>query len=612
MKQKVESRNPWAWVPSLYFTEGIPYVLVITVSVIMYKRLGMSNTDIALYTSWLYLPWVIKPFWGPLVDLIKTKRLWIIVMQLFVGAGLAGIAFTIPADNYIRYTLAFFWLLAFSSATHDIAADGFYMLALDQHTQTFFVGIRSTFYRFAMITGQGLLIMLAGHLETSTGLPPIDIQIHSKSEAQTVQHFQPDSIIFPSAKEFSVLCSQRQLTVEIKTFPKAAADSLIKLAKDWNIKNNFYAEEKVIKDTSWWERNVTFPIDQWVKKIAADQPVKPKISGNIAYVFFKLNEAPTGKYIVTFTWESGDKSISLAEGGRYTFTSENWNIPAVAAIQLDSRLKSESSSDFQIRSGNFAAAWNYTFIGICAIFLLFAVYHKFILPYPASDKASLQEVNLKNFIREFLTTFKLFFQRDRIWLMIAFLLIYRFGEAQLVKMASPFLLDPRDIGGLGLTTGQVGFVYGTVGILALTIGGLTGGFLAAKNGLRFWLWWMFLAINIPHILYIYLSFAQPSNFIIINLCVAGEQFGYGFGFTAYMLYMIYISDGPYKTAHYALTTGFMALSMMIPGMFSGYIQAITGYKLFFVWILLTMLPGLFIVLALRKTINPDFGKKAVK
>ena len=164
--------SPWAWIPTLYFAEALPYVAVMTVSVVMYKRLGISNTDIALYTSWLYLPWVIKPFWSPFVDLLKTKRWWVTAMQLLIGAGLAGVALTIPGPHFFQATLALFWLMAFSSATHDIAADGFYMLALTPHEQSMYVGIRSTFYRIATIAGQGLLIMLAGYLETSTGRIP--------------------------------------------------------------------------------------------------------------------------------------------------------------------------------------------------------------------------------------------------------------------------------------------------------------------------------------------------------------------------------------------------------------------------------------------------------
>ncbi len=423
-KEKPAFRNPWAWVPSLYYAEGIPYVVVMTVSVLFYKRMGISNAEIALYTSWLYLPWVIKPLWSPIVDILKTKRLWIVTMQLIVGAGLGGIALSIPAPNYFKYSMAFFWLLAFSSATHDIAADGFYMLGLSQKDQSFFVGIRSTFYRLAMITGQGILIMLAGYFET--------------------------------------------------------------------------------------------------------------------------------------------------------------RVPRIAV------------------------AWSYTFYILAGLFLAFFVYHKFILPYPKVDMPAVRD-NSKSFFNDFFKTFILFFKKPNIGITIAFLLIFRFGEAQLIKLAQPFLIDPRSAGGLGLSTEEIGFVYGTIGVLGLTLGGIVGGFLASRDGLKKWLWWMFAAINIPHLLYIYMSYAQPSSFIIINLCVAGEQFGYGFGFTAYMLYMIYTSEGNFKTAHYAICTGFMALSMMIPGMFSGWIQEQLGYQHFFIWIFLTMIPGYFIVKLIP--IDPEFGKK---
>lgn len=422
--KKATYRNAWAWVPSLYFAEGIPYIVVMTVSVIMYKRMGISNTDIALYTSWLYLPWVIKPLWSPVVDLLKTKRFWIFFMQLFVGAGLAGVALTIPGSDFFRYTLAFFWLLAFSSATHDIAADGFYMLGLSSHDQAWFVGIRSTFYRIAMITGQGLIVIVAGHLETT--------------------------------------------------------------------------------------------------------------SQNISY------------------------------------------------------------------------AWSITFFILAALFLVFCIYHYFILPYPAVDVVRAKEES-KNFFKEFGLTFVSFFKKKKIGIAIGFLLLYRFAEAQLVKIASPFLLDTREVGGLGLSTEEVGFVYGTVGIIALTLGGILGGFLAAKKGLKYWIWWMVLAINVPDLVYVYLSYALPENFLIINVCVAIEQFGYGIGFTAYMLYMIYISEGESKTAHFALTTGFMALGMMIPGMFSGWIQENIGYQHFFIWVCIATIPAFIITKFVD--IDPAFGKK---
>ena len=424
MKNKREERNPWSWVPSLYLAEGFPYVVVMTVSVIMYKRLDISNTEIALYTSWLYLPWVIKPFWSPIVDLLKTKRFWIIIMQFFIGVGLAGVALTLPTEKFFQYTLAFFWLLAFCSATHDIAADGFYMLGLKEHQQSYFVGIRATFYRIAFLAGQGLLIILAGQIEES--------------------------------------------------------------------------------------------------------------------------------------------------------------------------------------SGNIPFAWMITFFILAGLFIIFLVYHLFILPHPKSDSPR-EDVQLKHFVNEFLRTFVSFFKKKEILLIISFILLYRLAEAQLVKMALPFLIDPKDAGGLALTTSQVGVVYGTVGIIALSLGGILGGIAASRQGLKFWIWWMLIAINLPDLVYVYLAVTQTSNFILINICVAVEQFGYGFGFTAFMLYLIYISEGEFKTAHFAIATGLMALGMMLPGMISGMIQEELGYLNFFIWVCLSTIP----VFIITKFVNidPSFGKK---
>ncbi|MGD8782098.1 MAG: AmpG family muropeptide MFS transporter [Ignavibacteria bacterium] len=418
--------NPWAWVSTLYYAEGLPYVIVMTVSVIMYKRLNISNTDIALYTSWLYLPWVIKPIWSPFVDIIKTKRFWIITMQVIIGTALACVALTIPADNFFRYTLAFFWLLAFSSATHDIAIDGFYMIGLSKHEQTLFVGIRSTFYRIAMITGQGLLVILAGYFEE----------------------------LFP---------------------------------------------------------------------------------------------------------------------------------------------------------GNIKHAWTITFLIIAAVFIVLFIYHRIILPKPINDKPA--SVNSRNIINDFVKTFSLFFKKKQIGVILGFLLLYRLGESQLVKLASPFLLDSADAGGLGLSTSEVGFVYGTVGLISLSIGGILGGYVASKKGLKYWIWWMLVAINLPNSVYIYLSSVLPDSFLIVNICVAIEQFGYGFGFTAYMLYMIYISDGDHKTSHFAIATGFMALGMMLPGMVSGWIQEQIGYQSFFMYVLLTTIPAFIITKFID--IDPKFGIKKV-
>lgn len=423
-KEKTEKRNPWFWVPSLYYAQGIPYVVVMTVSVIMYKRLDISNTDIALYTSWLYLPWVIKPLWSPFVDIIGKKRNWIIFMQLLVGGGLAGVALTLPLSNFFQYSLAFLWILAFSSATHDIAADGFYMLGLTQKDQAFFVGIRSTFYRLSMITGQGLLVILAGFLENSTGSIPI--------------------------------------------------------------------------------------------------------------------------------------------------------------------------------------AWSITFFVLAGLFGLFFIYHKFILPYPKTDVSARKDES-SPIMAEFVKTFAAFFKKKNIGIILGFILLYRLAESQLVKIAAPFLLDSREVGGIGLTTSEIGLVYGTIGVACLTIGGIIGGIVIAKHGLKFWLWPMIIAINLPDLVYVFLAYTQYSNLWVVSLMVGIEQFGYGFGFTAYMLYLIYISDGEYKTSHYAIATGFMALGMMIPGMWSGWLQELIGYQNFFIWICIATIPG-FIMAKLVK-IDPEFGKK---
>jgi len=423
MSADVAKQNRWTWIPSLYFAEGLPYIAVMAVSVIMYKKLEISNAEIAFYTSWLYLPWIIKPLWSPLVDIFKTRRLWIVAMQLLIGAGFAAIALSIPGDSFFRYTLAAFWLLAFSSATHDIAADGFYILALNDHEQAWFVGIRNTFYRVAMITGQGLLVMLAGSLEERTS-----------------------------------------------------------------------------------------------------------------------------------------------------------NVPL---------------------------AWSIVFLLLAAVYIVLFAWHTRVLPKPDSDTPG-DIQSPRAVLAQFFETFSLFFRKKDIGKILAFLMLYRIAESQLVKLASPFLLDGRDTGGLGMTTTELGFVYGTVGTLMLTIGGLAGGFLAARQGLKYWLWWMVAAINLPNAVYIFLAFLQPDNIMLINVAVGVEQFGYGFGFTAYTLYMLYVARGAHSTAHFAICTGFMALGMMLPGMVSGYIQELLGYQYFFVWVLVVTIPSFFVVA--RIPLDADFGR----
>jgi len=606
-----KQRSPWFWIPSLYFAEGIPYVVVMTVSVIMFKKLGISNADITLYTGWLYLPWVIKPLWSPMVDLLKTKRWWIIIMQLIIGAALGGIALAIPLPVFFKATLIFMWLLAFSSATHDIAADGFYMLGLNEHQQAYFVGIRSTFYRIAMITGQGFLIMLAGFFETSTGLPPIEIT------AMAGPSFAKE-IVLPEVPQnaettngesyFAVFPQKAELSTQ--NIPTYQLDSIRKVVSTYNLENGFVLNQIALaKEVSWWSKHVSIPLKEFLKKYFGVK--KPVIdgktpTGNVSVVAVKLSSKPekNEELVMNFDFKRGDKSLRLLEGERLMFNATNFEKPAYLLFQCDQKLTRPSEAVFKGISGNLHLAWSMTFIILVAMFIMFSVYHRLILPHPASDK---QFAERQNLFKEFFKTFSSFFRRKDIGLIISFLLLYRLGESQIVKMAPLFMLDSRQLGGLGLTTGQVALIYGTFGILALTTGGILGGLAAAKKGLKYWIWVMALTINIPHLVYVYMSYFQPENQWIIGLCVVIEQFSYGFGFTAYMLYMIYIADGEHKTAHFAIATGFMALGMMLPGMFSGWLQDLIGYQHFFVWVMLCMIPGLIPVFFVK--IAPEFGIK---
>lgn len=400
--------NPWYWVPPLYLTEGIPYVLIITVSVIMYKNLGVDNSDIGLYTSFLYLPWVLKPFWSPFVDLYGTKRKWFLAMQLVLSIAFLGVGLSLPTNQFFIISLAFFWLASFASATNDIASDGFYLLALKEDQQSFFIGLRSTFYRVAMVTGQGLFVIFAGYLE--------------------------------------------------------------------------------------------------------------------------------------------------------------------------------------VKYGDNTKAWSLTMVMIAALMFVLTLVNLLVTPNVEKAKDYIKEESLT-----FWKVFESFFRKKEIWTALAFILFYRLGESQLVKMASPFLLDSREVGGLALSTSDVGLIYGTFGIIALSLGGIIGGVVISKDGLGKWMLPMILALNVPNFFYYVLAYFQPESAFYAGAVVVIEQLGYGFGFAAFMMYLIYVSEGPSKTSHYAIATGFMALGMMLPGMASGFIQEALGYPGFFVWIVIAAFPGILMV-----------------
>lgn len=439
--------HPWAWVPSLYFAEGIPYFIVNVISVTLFKRLGMSNGDLALYTSLLYLPWVIKPLWSPVVDVFKSKRWWILVMQAIITVSFALLALSVSPDVF-GLSLVIFYVIAFASATHDIAADGFYMLALGEQEQSLFVGIRSTFYRISSVFGQGVIVVVAGLLEERMGS-------------------------IPSAWKVTLLLC-------------GALFSLL---------------------TLWHCRSL------------------PKVERNLAGVH--------------------DSDRKSADAG---------SMEAKAADEMPEP---------------------------CV---------------PAGGKSAVHRGGWGDMWR----VWKTFFMKDGVWLALAFMLLYRLPEALSVKMLTPFLLDPPEAGGLGLSTAQSGLVYGTAGVIALTIGGILGGVYAARKGLRKSMWIMALSLALPCAVYLFLALVQPERMWIVYACVVLDQFGYGFGFTAYMLYMMKFAEGEFVTSHYAICTAFMALSMMIPGLFAGWMQEALGYVGFFIIVMICCLATVFVTLFVRR------------
>jgi len=617
--EQTKKRSPWAWIPTLYFAQGLPYVAVMTISVIMYKRLGMSNTDIAIYTGWLGLPWVIKPFWSPFVDLIKTKRWWTLTMQWIVAIALAGIAFTIPTDFYVQFTLAIFMIMGFASATHDIAADGFYMIALDEHEQSFYVGIRSTFYRIATVVGQGLLVILAGVIEMNTGLEPLEMQmVVNPDQAVTVASLPPSvqtvregdaRFVASLPQSVSVLAADSAITADGKMIPLS---ELIAHVNRHNADAGFtepveQAAASAVKEQEYGA------FRQWIKNTFGEERpasgVAPK-GANIAVAAVKLaGDLPAGEEkILIVNFADGDQSIRLAGDTRLVFNSENKDKTAYIAFIIDPKIKSTVTATFRGTSGNIPMAWTMVFVVLSVFFFIVVIYHTWALPVPASDKRA-GDASAKGIVTGFVDAFKTFFTKFPVWQTVAailFMLLYRFPEAQLTKIIQPFLLDPVDKGGLGLTTGEVGIVYGTVGIIGLTIGGIIGGIVAAKGGLRKWLLPMAWSMSLTCLTFIYLAYVQDHSLLTVNICVFIEQFGYGFGYTAYMLFLIYYSEGKFKTSHYAICTGFMALSMMT-GMIAGWIQETIGYRHFFVWTIICCIATIGVSMIIK--VDPGFGKK---
>jgi len=605
---QVKKRNPWSWVPSLYFAEGIPYTVVMVVSVVMYKMLGISNTDIALYTSLLYLPWTLKPLWSPIVDNLKTKRWWILVMQFILGILFACIALTIPTDNFFKISIAFLWLMAFTSATHDIAADGFYMIGLDEGDQALFNGIRSAFYRVAMLMGQGVFIILVSVLINASGMDKVTIRVNAVKNDTEITTVNPENFDFSEKPgEIHLISNPKELNIPIKRVSTVYADSVIAAAKAWNVAQGQPDLEREAEIKQQARTGGPSGLEIWLRKnFGVKKEVVTEHAGNVGIVYFHLSKPPEGDkpVVVTFGQDKGDKSIKLVDTIRFEFTRENWNKPVMAVIQLDKALNEESAAWFDAESGNVKMAWTVLFFCLGGIFFIFWLAHKYTLPAVETEH---KEESVGKAVKDFLGTFASFFRKKGIALAIVFLLLFRLGESQLVKLSAPFMLDSVESGGLGLTAGEYGLTYGTIGLIFLTLGGILGGMAVSKHGLKKWIWWFAIMINIPNAVYIFLSYMQPDSLWVIVPCVAFETFGYGFGFTAYMMFMIYISRGAYKTSHYAICTAFMALGMMLPGMISGWLQEIIGYQHFFIWVVIATIPG-FILLKFLD-IDPEFGIK---
>ena len=464
-----------------------------------------------------------------------------------------------------------------------------------------------------MVFGQGILVIFAGIIQDHTGLAKVDLHVAAKPGAALVQTAAPKTFsATPLEGDLRIVADPDLVEIAPETRPKDEAKALIALVKTNNLDHGFYGVQKKAAASSSWLDKFFESMGAPFKAFGAtlepllrshfgpEKLAKSDIVGNLGVAALHLSIPPGHDGVVTLGSRVGfglgsdaDKSFSIAEGSRFIFNDQNWNQPAMAVVQLDPKVKDAVSAAMEIRSGNIPLSWSITFVLLAALFVIFSIYHFFVLPYPIGDKPG-DIHSLATFWGKFFRTFRDYFAKDHIGRLLLFLLFYRFAEAQLVRMVPLFLLDARDAGGLALTTSQLGFVYGTVGIAALTCGGLLGGMVAAKQGLKFWLWWMVLAIHLPDAVFVYLAHALPDNFWIINLCVAVEQFGYGFGFTAYMLYMIYIARGEHATAHYAICTGFMALGMLLPGLFSGWwLQEIIGYRHFFIWALMSTRPWIF-------------------
>lgn len=644
--------TPLAWVPSVNFAQGLQYAIVVQLILIVFFTMGLPLGDTLFWVGLLQLPWVLKPLWGPLIDRYWTKRSWTIAMQGLVGLSFAATAgcLLLPGEtelfgtvypNFFLSALVFLFLVAFAAATHDIACDGFYMMGLSQRKQAFYVGVRSTAFRIALIFANGILLWGAGYIQDRTGLPSQDAEVRVLVDA-----------------EVPPLGSQLR-----EAPPPGEGQAII-----------------------------------------IDPPQLLAAPGESTSFTVRLADPPRDgrQVVVLFRFVGGESSISVQrEHERLVFNGDNWEEGISVPVSVDERIRMDSSAQFRATAGNIPFSWAVVLLVSAAVFGFFFLFHQFAMPHPASDRVytepkpfflvpvfwlfvtiavpwaffygvfhfllgalrepftallygvgeltSLQEKGLGfkfNAVRflvlillglvllrvgttsrlllggfrfasrrsgvGFAEVFETFFGKKRMLATLGFLLTFRLGEAQLAQVKNPFLIDSLENQGIAMTLGQLGFSNSAVYLVALTVGGLIGGFIIARFGLRQVIWYMVAAMHLPNLLYIWLAVAQPDvttawGLTVTNAVIGIESFGYGFGFAAFLMVMIMAADGPFKTAHYALCTGFMALGMMIPGMWSGYLAELVGYPVFFSLVMVFTIPGLLFIPFLP--IDPDFGRR---
>jgi PAT family beta-lactamase induction signal transducer AmpG len=407
--ENLKKRHPATWVPSVYFAMGLPFVAIAAASSLMFKNLGISDSQIAFWTSLIMLPWTLKPLWSPILEMFKTKKHFVVATQLVTGITFALVALSLPLPNFFTYSIALMAVIAFSGATHDIATVGIYLNELSPAEQAKYVGWQGAFYNIAKILSGGALVYVAGQLEQKLGV------VHA-----------------------------------------------------WMIVMGIYG----------------------------------------------------------------------------------------------------------------------------AIMFCLSVYHTKMLP---SGGSSTQVKSLKEGFATLQDVAVTFFQKKNIFMSILFVIFYRFAEGFAIKIAPLFFKAARDHGGLGLTTSQIGLVYGLFGAIAFVLGSLLAGYYTSKRGLKKTIMILCFCFNIPFAVYNVLAITQPESLYIIGAAVVLEYFGYGFGFVGLILYIMQqIAPGKYKMAHYAFADGIMALGFMIPSMISGYLSDFLGYKIFFAWVLVATIPSFLI------------------